>query len=1161
MADQIKALFLAALDIPTDRRSAYLDRACGGDAEVRRRVEALLRAHEGTDALLDLPAWRPRPEQEGPATLPGADPASAATQVDRAGRVHLLGEIARGGMGVVLRGHDPELQRELAVKVILPAHRRNPELLRRFVGEARLAGQLQHPGIMPVYDVGQLADGRPFFAMKLIQGRTLAELLAERGDPGHDLPRFLRYFEAVCQAVGYAHARGVIHRDLKPANVMVGAFGEVQVMDWGLAKRLGESPEGRVEFTPPPSDPGSATLIPAALTRPGGVVGTPGYLAPEQARGQPGDQRADVFGLGAILCEILTGAPPFRIGGLDDFLAQARQGDLTDALEGLDRCGADAELVRLAKDCLLVEPAGRPADGSAVAARLAEYLAGVQERLRRAEVGLARAEGERTRRRLAVGLAATVLALATLGGGTLLLVQHYQAEQAREQARRQQAGESALARAADLRQQGRWAEALAMLQQARRPLDERDAQVSREVTQAVVELKLVGRLEEVRLRAATWTGRSFAWARADREYESEFRAAGLGGPDEPAEAVAERIRASGVRAALVAALDAWAMSTTDHRRRDWVRAVARSADQGGEWARRLRANWADLAALKVLAHEAPLERLSPHLLDALAGALGNSREAVPFLRKAQARYPGDFWLTFSLADRLAVEEKHAEAAGFYRAALAVRPGTPAVLVNLGSRLKDQGELDEACDCYRRAIVIDPGFVYAHSNLGIALASKGKVDEAIACFRKAIELDPTFQEAHFNLGLTFQGKGDPDAAIACYKKALDLDPKYAPAHTNLGAVQKDRGQLDAAIACYHRAITLDPKFAPAHNNLGNALAARGKLEEAIACFKKAIALDPRFTLAHNNLGIALQARGKVEESIACFRQALALDPRYAPAHTHLGIALAAKGQQDEAIACFRQALALDPGLAGAYHNLGLALAGKGQLDEAIACLRQAVEMNPNFAEAHCNLGHALKDRGDFALALVSYRRGHELGSKREGWPHPSPAWVRQCQELVEREKKLLAVLVGKAQAAGARELTEYAALAAWTRRHAAAARLWGEAFAAEAKLADDLKAGHRYQAATAAARAAAGQGRDAGTLEDAQKAGLRKRALDWLKADLAARANQPASERAALLRRWLTDEALAGLRGEPALQALPRAERAAWSDFWSEVNKHLRTRLR
>jgi tetratricopeptide (TPR) repeat protein len=1128
MADRIKAIFLAALETPIDQRPAYLERTCGSDPEVRRRVEALLRAHEGTDQLLDHPAWRPVAEGDRQATLPMAGPGAADSQPERAGRVHLLGEIARGGMGVVLRGHDPEMGRDLAVKVLLPAHRGNSNLQRRFVSEARLAGQLQHPGIVPVHDVGQLSDGRPFFTMKLIQGRTLADLLAQRPEPGHDLPRFLRYFEAVCQAVGYAHARGVIHRDLKPLNVMVGAFGEVQVMDWGLAKRLEDGTEENPEQPPPLPASLTSTPIPAALTLPGAIVGTPGYLAPEQARGEPGDQRSDVFGLGAILCEILTAAPPFHSAGVLGLLEQTRAADLNDAADRLDRCGADPELVGLANDCLVAKPLGRPANGSAVAARLAEYLAGVQDRLRRAEVGQARAEaraeGERSRRRLAVGLAAALLAVVAMGGGTLLLVQQNQTEQAREQTRRQEAAKSALDRAAELKQQDRWDEALSVLEQAQQRLDERDGQVNEDVRRVVTDLKLVVRLEKVRLRAATMTGRSFSRARADREFEAEFRAADLGSPDEPAEVVAERVRASDVRAALVAALDAWAMTTEDRRRRDWTRGVSRSAAQDSDWDRRLRASWSDPAALAVLAREAPIDRLSPHLLGALAVTLSGRREAVPLLRKAQMRYPGDFWLTFLLAQELAKEEQHAEAAGFYRAALAARPDTPVVLDSLGFELEAQQKVDEAIVCYQRAIAVDPRLAITHNNLGNALVAKGKVDEAITCFRRA----------------------------------LAIEAGFAKAHNNLGNALKARGKLDEAVACYQKAIAVNPRFAAAHLNLGIALIARGQRDEAIACIRQAIALDPKDALAHYNLGNALSGKGQVDEAIECFRRAIRLDPSHALAHNNLGLALGGKRHFDEAIACFRKAVALDPKLVHAHSNLGMTLAVMGKLDEAIACLRNTIEIDPNVPEVHCNLGRTLMRRGDFAEALGPFRRGHELGRKRGDWNYPSAAWVRDCERQIEREKKLLDVLGGRSEPANARERIDWAILCVTTRRYAAAARLFGEAFRMEEELARDPKVGNRYRAVRVAALAGVGQGRDAGPLTIEARADLRKQALDWLKADLAAwRSHSDGGLRTQALRHWRADTALAGVRDEEGLGKLPQAERAAWAGLWVEVDRLLK----
>ena len=195
----------------------------------------------------------------------------------------ITAEIAAGGMGRVYAGHDLTLDREVAIKTLLAGAN-----VERFVTEAKITARLPHPGIPPVHALGMLADGTPFLAMKLIRGRTFSELLNERPSPLSELPRFVRIFEQIAQAVGFAHAQGIIHRDLKPHNVMVGAFGEVQVMDWGLAKQVGKDEgEGMRDEKEETADGSSSSFIPPASsfqTQAGVVLGTPGYMAPEQAR-------------------------------------------------------------------------------------------------------------------------------------------------------------------------------------------------------------------------------------------------------------------------------------------------------------------------------------------------------------------------------------------------------------------------------------------------------------------------------------------------------------------------------------------------------------------------------------------------------------------------------------------------------------------------------------------------------------------------------------------------------------------------------------------------------------------------------------------------------------------------------------------------------------
>ena len=321
-------------------------------------------------------------------------------------RYQLQGEIARGGMGAIIKGRDTDLGRELAIKVLLDQHKDKPEVIQRFIEEAQISGQLQHPGIAPVYELGQFADHRPFFSMKLVKGETLAKLLAERDNATEDRGRFVGIFEHVCQTMAYAHSRGVIHRDLKPANIMVGAFGEVQVMDWGLAKVLsagGIADEAKAhsqhqaqsviqtQRSRVGSDtPGTFGTI-GSQTRMGSVMGTPAYMPPEQALGDIDnlDERADVFGLGAILCEILTGKPPYVADDGAQLFRMASRGKLADCFVRLDACGAEPELIALTKQCLELKPADRPRDASVLAAGVSGYLESVETKLHETEMAKA----------------------------------------------------------------------------------------------------------------------------------------------------------------------------------------------------------------------------------------------------------------------------------------------------------------------------------------------------------------------------------------------------------------------------------------------------------------------------------------------------------------------------------------------------------------------------------------------------------------------------------------------------------------------------------------------------------------------------------------------------------------------------------------------------
>jgi serine/threonine-protein kinase len=1048
--------------------------------------------HDSDPTIGVTPVVRPSSEE-----MP---PPAARTE-----RLRLLGEIARGGMGAILKGRDEDIGRDLAVKVLLEKHRDRPELIRRFIEEAQIGGQLQHPGVVPIYELGAFTDRRPYFTMKLVKGRTLADLLAARPDPTHDQPRALGIFLQVCQTVAYAHARGVIHRDLKPSNVMVGGFGEVQVMDWGLAKVL---PKGGI------ADDETAgglaeheTVIATArgrsdaeLSQVGSVLGTPAYMAPEQARGEIDrvDERADVFALGSMLCEVLTGRPAFLGRSAGEIHRKAARGELADAFARLDACGAHPELLALARVCLASEREDRPRDAGGVASSLSSYLAGVQERLRQAELARAqadaRAEEERKRRKLALALAAAVVALMAVGGtGATIYLQQRQAQAARlavalrdvellrQQAQSDPEGDPTKWRAAVAATE-RAADLLGPLIDARSRRRVRDLQeeVRQAAEAAEADAKLLRAVVDIRSAEADDPDGSIS----DADYARAFRNAGLDvdtlGPDAAGAKI--RTRPPGVALAVAAALDDWTNQRRRVRPKDetgWGRlsATARAVDRD-ETRDRLRAIWAQAdrkaqrGPLLGLAKEADPQAWPPASLILLADALYAADErdaAIELLRRAQAHQPGDVWLSYRLA--LWLEAMHPprteEAIGYYRAARALRPETAHALAHL-------------------------------------LERRGRGEEAVAVFQDLVRLRLDNGRHWGCYGRLLKDRGDPTGAGVA---------------------------LEKAVAALREAIRLRPDGAIAHTNLGNALRDQGKLAEAVAEFGEAIRLQPDEADAHNSLGNALRDQGKLAEAVAEFGEAIRLRP-------------------DDALADY---------------NLGLALSSQGKVSEAIAAYREAIRLKPDYIEAHYNLGHVLQQQGHFREGLDEMRRGHELGSQRPDWRHPSPEWLRRAERLAALEARLPAVIRGEDKPEDGAEGTTLADMAYKAGRHGASARLYDGAFRSDPKLAEDMNAQHRYNAACAAALAGCGQGKDNPPPDAAARAKLRGQALGWLKDELAAWSKMlddgnPAARAAArpALDHWKVDTGLAGLRDEAELAKFPDEERAACRALWTEVD-HLRER--
>jgi serine/threonine-protein kinase len=957
----------------------------------------------------------------------------------QAGLYCVESEIGTGGMGEVYRVQDSDLNRSLAVKVLRKEHRGKADLEARFLEEAQILGQLQHPGIVPVHDVGRLDDGRPFFVMKLVKGQTLDELLKQRPRPDHDLQRFLAIFEQICQTMANAHAYGVIHRDLKPSNVMVGAFGEVQVMDWGLAKVLSEPVSGGRQ---PADDRASLvqtvrTQEPAQASQPGAILGTYAYMPPEQARGEVDrlDERSDVFGLGGILCVILTGQPPYTGSTGEKLKRQAQDGDVADAEARLGRCGADAELVKLTNVCLTADREARPRNAGVVAERVAGYQVAVRERLHQAELARAAAaareeearataaqerrsaKAERRARRLTAGLAgAFLLVVVVVGSGAWWLQQRQitaDGDTARalgevgvlvEQAKRAPLGDAskyrqALTTARNAEQIARSGGASAEMH---KQATDMVADLEREVEAAERDRRLLAALLDVLgprevpndLRDYEGLMMKLAEPSGEEQFVAAFREWGLDVDATPVAESAERLkeRPPAVVIEIVAALDEWA---SERRLRGRPRielqrladlATALDDDPIAE-RRELRA----IMARGNLAIERAISQISRTLLplSGLADVVpGEDRNRLREIAKRTDASTAPVLSLMTLTRALLVAGEDARAEMLLRRAVQARPQEVVLRYALGNLLEKQQppKWKDAVQCYEAARAVRPEL---GASLARALVNSGEVEEGLALFERLVaerSENPAFHFARATALLQLSenkqmyDKGELDEAIREYRTTIDLYPKYDKAHHNLGLALHRKRQLDEAIREYRTAIDLNPRFALAHNHLGIALKGKGQLDEAIREYRTAIDLDSGLAAAHGNLGNALRTKGQLDEAIREHRITIDLNPKDAKPHYNLGIALHHKKQLDESIREHRIAIDLDPKDAKSHYGLGLALYDKNQLDEAIREYRTAIDLDPKEASYHDSLGLALYEKKQLDEAIREHRIAIDLDPK-------------------------------------------------------------------------------------------------------------------------------------------------------------------------------------
>ncbi len=909
---ELKRIFAEACELVPEARSALLDQRCAGKPELRAELDAYLRQHEQLQA-------RPAPQRPSDGVSTEDTPTDVLLGRLRehsppVQRYQLRGEIARGGMGAILKVWDENLRRDLAMKVVLGkalpgagdgTPGMDPQTLGRFLEEAQVTGQLDHPGIVPVHELGLDSQGRVFFTMKLVKGRDLKDVfkLVFAGQEGWNETRALGVILKACEAMAYAHAKGVIHRDLKPANVMVGNFGEVYVMDWGIARVQGRKDSHDIRIAPElTTELGSIkserreeredVADSPLLTRDGDVLGTPAYMAPEQARGEIEQlgPRSDVYSMGAMLYHLLARHAPYLTPGARihnrTLLAMVLQGPPA-PLASL-RDDLPQELVAICEKAMAREASQRYADTLALAEDLRAFL---EHRVVGAYETGAWAEARKwvqRNRPLAASLATALLLL--VAGLTASLVYKARADEQRELADGQ--------RAAALR-------SAALEKTARETAVAKEAEAMKQTAIA----EAVARFQADMLAAADpqkLLGDKVTVLQALQGAVQELDQGSLA--DQP-------LVEAGVRDTIgitLIGLSRYDEAELNLRKSLEIRRATLAPGDTG-----IATGLGSLAV--VLQYQSKLveaERLHREALEI-------DRAALP------PGHPNIARDLSNLAQLLQAQNRLGEAELLFREALeiyrAVHPaGHPDIAVGLNtlaSLLQDQDKLAEAEPLYREALEIwraalpvgHPNIATGLNDLASLLCAEGKLAEAEPLFREALEIrraslpagHPGIAQGLNNLAWLLHAQNKLVEAERFFREALEIcraayppgHPEIATSLCNLAALLHAQDKYAEAEPLSREALEIwraalpagHPDIALGLNVLALLLQRQEKFAEAEPLFREALEIcraahpagHPNIVRCLSSLASLLQAQNRFAEAELFYREALTIRESKAP----------------------------------------------------------------------------------------------------------------------------------------------------------------------------------------------------------------------------------------------------------------------------------------